>query len=78
MASIPEYRQFFDPKAYQVVFYSDQRGSEINAEHAELEKKIRRDLINISKRCAKNAPLKWFVFGGSGHAVAGLRRNASR
>jgi proline iminopeptidase len=62
---IPMYRQFFDPKAYQIILF-DQRGSGKSTPHAELRENTTWDLINdIELLREKFGIEKWFVFGGS-------------
>lgn len=62
---IPLYRQFFDPKAFQVILF-DQRGSGKSKPHAELEENTTWDLIkDIETLREKFGIEKWYVFGGS-------------
>lgn len=62
---IPLYRQFFDPKAFQVILF-DQRGSGKSTPHAELEENTTWDLIkDIETLREKFGIEKWYVFGGS-------------
>lgn len=62
---IPMYRQFFDPKAFQVILF-DQRGSGKSTPHAELEENTTWDLIkDIETLREKFGIERWYVFGGS-------------
>lgn len=62
---IPMYRQFFDPKYYQVILF-DQRGSGNSTPPYELRENTTWDLIaDIEKLREKFGIEKWFVFGGS-------------
>ncbi|MBX7175095.1 MAG: prolyl aminopeptidase [Pyrinomonadaceae bacterium] len=62
---MPMYRQFFDPKYYQVVLF-DQRGSGNSTPPYELRENTTWDLIaDIEKLREKFGIDKWFVFGGS-------------
>ena len=62
---IPMYRQFFDPKAYQIILF-DQRGSGKSKPHAELRENTTWDLINDIELLREKFDVeKWFVFGGS-------------
>ena len=62
---IPMYRQFFDPKAYQIILF-DQRGSGKSTPHAELRENTTWDLINDMETLREKFGIeKWFVFGGS-------------
>ena len=62
---IPLYRQFFDPKVYQVILF-DQRGSGRSTPHAELRDNTTWDLIkDIEQLRNKFGVDKWYVFGGS-------------
>ncbi len=62
---MPMYRQFFDPKYYQVILF-DQRGSGNSTPPYELRENTTWDLIaDIEKLREKFGVDKWFVFGGS-------------
>ena len=62
---IPMYRQFFDPKAFQIILF-DQRGSGKSTPHAELEENTTWTLIeDIETLREKFGIEKWYVFGGS-------------
>ena len=62
---VPEYRRYFDPKAYRVVLF-DQRGSGRSTPHAELEEnttwKLVEDIETLRERLGVET---WHVFGGS-------------
>lgn len=62
---IPEYRQFFDPKAYRVVLF-DQRGSGQSTPHANLEDNTTWHLVEDIERLREHFGInRWLVFGGS-------------
>lgn len=62
---MPLYRQFFDPKAYQIVLF-DQRGAGNSTPPFELRENTTWDLINdIEALRVKFGIEKWYVFGGS-------------
>ena len=62
---IPLYRQFFDPKVYNVVLF-DQRGAGRSKPHADLRENTTWDLIDdIETLREKFGVDKWYVFGGS-------------
>ncbi len=62
---VPEYRQFFDPKAYRVVLF-DQRGSGKSTPHASLEDNTTWHLVSDIERLREHLGIdSWQVFGGS-------------
>jgi len=63
--SIPEYRQYFDPKKWRIVMF-DQRGCGKSTPHAELQENTTWDLVSdIEKLRVKLGIEQWVVFGGS-------------
>lgn len=63
--SIPEYRQYFDPKKWRIVIF-DQRGCGKSTPHAELQENTTWDLVSdIEKLRVKLGIEQWVVFGGS-------------
>ena len=62
---VPEYRQFFDPKAYRVVLF-DQRGSGKSTPHAGLEDNTTWALVSDIEKLREHLGVEsWQVFGGS-------------
>ncbi len=62
---VPEYRRFFDPKAYRVVLF-DQRGSGNSTPHASLEDNTTWHLVSDIERLREHLGIEsWQVFGGS-------------
>ncbi|HEY6190318.1 MAG TPA: prolyl aminopeptidase [Pyrinomonadaceae bacterium] len=62
---IPEYRRFFDPKAYRVVLF-DQRGSGQSTPHASLEDNTTWHLVSDMEMLREHLGIEgWMVFGGS-------------
>jgi proline iminopeptidase len=62
---VPDYRRFFDPKAYRIVMF-DQRGAGHSVPHASLEENTTWSLISDIERLRQHLGIeKWDVFGGS-------------
>lgn len=62
---VPEYRRFFDPKAYRVVLF-DQRGSGNSTPHASLEDNTTWHLVSDIEKLREHLGIEsWQVFGGS-------------
>jgi proline iminopeptidase len=62
---VPEYRRFFDPKAYRVVLF-DQRGSGNSTPHASLEDNTTWHLVEDIEKLREHLGIEsWQVFGGS-------------
>lgn len=62
---LPDYRRYFDPKAYQIVLF-DQRGAGKSQPSYELRENTTWDLVaDIEKLREKFGIEKWVVFGGS-------------
>src|SRR5919202_933476 len=63
--TVPDYRRFFDPKAYRIVLF-DQRGSGRSTPHASLEENTTWHLVEDIERLREHLGIKaWQVFGGS-------------
>ncbi len=63
--TVPEYRCFFDPKAYRIVLF-DQRGSGKSTPHACLEENTTWHLVEDIERLREHLGIEsWVVFGGS-------------
>ncbi|MCA1817304.1 MAG: prolyl aminopeptidase [Acidobacteria bacterium] len=63
--TVPDYRRFFDPKAYRIVLF-DQRGSGKSTPHASLEENTTWRLVeDIEKIRGHLGVESWVVFGGS-------------
>jgi proline iminopeptidase len=63
--TVPEYRCFFDPKAYRIVLF-DQRGSGRSTPHACLEENTTWHLVEDIERIREHLGIdSWVVFGGS-------------
>lgn len=63
--SIPQYRQYFDPKKWRLVMF-DQRGCGKSTPHAELQENTTWDLVrDIEKLRVHLGIEQWVVFGGS-------------
>jgi proline iminopeptidase len=61
----PNYRRFFDPKAYRIVLF-DQRGCGKSTPHAELSGNTTWDLVADIERIREHLGItRWQVFGGS-------------
>jgi proline iminopeptidase len=62
---IPDYRRYFDPKAYRVVLF-DQRGSGRSTPHASLEENTTWHLVEDIETLRAHLGIEtWHVFGGS-------------
>jgi proline iminopeptidase len=62
---VPEYRRYFDPKAYRVVLF-DQRGSGQSTPKASLEENTTGHLVEDIERLREHLGIDtWQVFGGS-------------
>jgi proline iminopeptidase len=62
---IPDYRRYFDPKAYRIVLF-DQRGSGDSTPHANLEDNTTWHLVSDIERLREQLGIEaWQVFGGS-------------
>jgi proline iminopeptidase, Neisseria-type subfamily len=62
---VPEYRRFFDPKAYRIVLF-DQRGSGKSTPHANLEDNTTWHLVSDIETIREHLRIEsWQVFGGS-------------
>jgi proline iminopeptidase len=69
---IPDYRRFFDPRAYHVVL-PDQRGAGKSTPHAELRENTTWDLVEDLERLRAQLGLgPWVVFGGSWGSLLAL------
>src|SRR5436853_1013151 len=63
--TVPDYRRFFDPKAYRIVLF-DQRGSGKSTPHASLEENTTWHLVADIEKLRQHLGIdKWQVFGGS-------------
>jgi len=63
--SIPDYRRYFDPKAYRIVVF-DQRGCGKSTPHAELQDNTAMALVEDIEKLRKHLEIDtWVVFGGS-------------
>jgi proline iminopeptidase len=61
----PDYRRFFDPRAYRVVLF-DQRGAGQSTPHASLEENTTWHLVEDIERLREHLGIEhWLVFGGS-------------
>ena len=62
---VPEYRRFFDPRAYRIVLF-DQRGSGNSTPHASLEENTTWHLVSDIEKLREHLGIEtWQVFGGS-------------
>jgi proline iminopeptidase len=62
---IPDYRRYFDPKAYRIVLF-DQRGAGDSTPHANLEDNTTWHLVSDIERLREQLAIEaWQVFGGS-------------
>src|SRR5437763_13679233 len=62
---IPDYRRYFDPKAYRIVLF-DQRGSGTSTPHASLEDNTTWHLVEAIEKLREHLGIEaWQVFGGS-------------
>jgi proline iminopeptidase len=63
--TVPDYRRFFDPKAYRIVLF-DQRGSGKSTPHASLEENTTWHLVEDIEKVREHLDIEsWVVFGGS-------------
>jgi proline iminopeptidase len=63
--TVPDYRRFFDPKAYRIVLF-DQRGSGKSTPHACLEENTTWHLVADIEQIREHLGIdSWVVFGGS-------------
>ncbi|MDT7541026.1 MAG: proline iminopeptidase [Acidobacteriota bacterium] len=63
--TVPDYRRFFDPKAYRIVLF-DQRGSGRSTPHACLEENTTWHLVADIEKIREHLGIEsWVVFGGS-------------
>jgi proline iminopeptidase len=63
--TVPDYRRFFDPKAYRIVLF-DQRGSGKSTPHASLEENTTWHLVADTEKLREHLGVEsWVVFGGS-------------
>jgi proline iminopeptidase len=63
--TVPDYRRFFDPKAYRIVLF-DQRGSGKSTPHASLEENTTWHLVKDIEKIREHLGIEsWVVFGGS-------------
>jgi proline iminopeptidase len=63
--TVPDYRRFFDPKAYRIVLF-DQRGSGRSTPHACLEENTTWHLVEDIEKIREHLGIdSWVVFGGS-------------
>ncbi|MDT7604141.1 MAG: proline iminopeptidase, partial [Acidobacteriota bacterium] len=63
--TVPDYRRFFDPKAYRIVLF-DQRGSGKSTPHASLEENTTWHLVEDTEKIREHIGVEsWVVFGGS-------------
>jgi proline iminopeptidase len=63
--TVPDYRRFFDPKAYRIVLF-DQRGSGKSTPHASLEENTTWHLVEDIEKIREHLDIEsWVVFGGS-------------
>jgi proline iminopeptidase len=79
--TVPDYRRFFDPKAYRIVLF-DQRGSGKSTPHASLEENTTWHLVEDIEKIREHLEIEtWVVFGGSWGstlALAYAQRHADR
>lgn len=63
--TVPDYRRFFDPKAYRIVLF-DQRGCGQSTPYANLEDNTTWHLVEDTDKLREHLGIdKWVVFGGS-------------